>query len=110
MRPSAHTLPPQTLYLSHLAPQLRQYSAEMKTQQDAVQAENSALLARVQQQRKDIAALVAGLENAVADLDGAVAALQPDVIEGLREEVRQVDEEMRMEHLQRAKDGLRSEH
>lgn len=93
----SHTLPPQTLYLSHLAPQLREYSADIKTRQDAVQNENVELLARVQQQRRDISALVAGLENVVADLDASVAALKPEEINELREEVREADEGMRME-------------
>jgi kinetochore protein NNF1 len=62
-----------------------------------VQAENVELLSRVQQQRKDIAAMVAGLENMVADLDASVAALQPDELDHLRDEVRDVDERMRME-------------
>jgi len=68
----------------------------MKQKQDTVQAENVELLDRVMQQRRDISALVQGLENVVADLDASVAALKPEEMEGLREEVRDVDEEMRM--------------
>ncbi|EMC94631.1 hypothetical protein BAUCODRAFT_51010, partial [Baudoinia panamericana UAMH 10762] len=70
-----HTLAPQTLYLAHLAPQLAIYSQDIRSQQQQVQAENFELLARVQWQRKDISALMAGLEAAVADLDNSVAAL-----------------------------------
>ncbi|KAK5109703.1 hypothetical protein LTR62_006826 [Meristemomyces frigidus] len=88
---AAHTLPPQHLFLSHLAPQLRHYSAEIKTRQGEVQAENADVLARVQGQRREIAALMAGLERKVQDLDESVRALRPEEIEGLREEVRGVD-------------------
>lgn len=60
------------------------------------QAENSELLDRVLQQRTEIATLVQGLENVVADLDASVAALKPEELDALREEGRDVDEEMRM--------------
>lgn len=60
------------------------------------QAENSELLDRVLQQRTEIATLVQGLENVVADLDASVAALKPEELDALREESRDVDEEMRM--------------
>ncbi|KAK0266960.1 hypothetical protein LTR91_017012 [Friedmanniomyces endolithicus] len=92
-----HTLPPRTLYLSHLAPTLRRYHAETQQQSEGVRAENVEILARIQKQREDIAARVAGLEQVVADVDACVAALRPEELEVLREEVRGVDEGMRME-------------
>ncbi|KAK5136254.1 hypothetical protein LTR08_003861 [Meristemomyces frigidus] len=87
-----HTLPPQQLYLSHLAPSLALHSQQLREQQATVQAENAELLVRVMQQRKDIAAMVQGLENVVKDLDGSVVALGDAGLEGLREEVREGDE------------------
>lgn len=57
-----------------------------------MQTENAELLARVMQQRKDIAAVVQGLENVVADLDASVGALQDEDIDVLREEARDADE------------------
>lgn len=48
------------------------------------------------QQRSEIATLVQGLENVVADLDASVATLKPEELDALREEGRDVDEEMRM--------------
>jgi len=62
-----------------------------------VRAENVEILARIQKQREDIAARVAGLEQVVADVYACVAALRPEELEVLREEVRGVDEGMRME-------------
>lgn len=64
----------------------------MKVRQSAMQTENAELLARVMQQRKDIAAVVQGLENVVADLDASVGALQDEDIDVLREEARDADE------------------
>ena len=50
------------------------------------------------QQRKDIDSLVKGLENAVADLESSVVALQsPNAdLDGVRDLVREADEEMQM--------------
>ena len=93
-----HTLPAQQLYLSHLAPSLSQYSHQLKERQDTLQDENVELLSRVMQQRKEIECLVKGLENVVSDLAAGVASLQSEEagVEGLRDEVREADEDMRM--------------
>ncbi|RMY42858.1 hypothetical protein D0864_15993 [Hortaea werneckii] len=91
-----HTLPAAQLYLAHLSPSLAQASQDIQQQQEVTQAENSELLDRVLQQRSEIATLVQGLENVVADLDASVATLKPEELDALREEGRDVDEEMRM--------------
>ena len=103
-----HTLPAQRLYLAHLAPSLSQHSEALQQRQDSVQAENVELLSRVMQQRTGIETLVRGLESAVGDLDASVATLQRSSeddegganaavdVEALKDEVRDVDEEMRM--------------
>lgn len=51
------------------------------------------------EQRKDIASLMQGLENVVADLDASIAALtqQPAEMDALQEQCREVDEGLRME-------------
>ncbi|TKA72716.1 hypothetical protein B0A55_05544 [Friedmanniomyces simplex] len=89
-----HTLAPKTLYLSHLAPTLRQYNQEIQQEQETVQAENVVLLGRIQEQRKQIAGMMVGLDRVVADLDASVAALKPGELEALREEARGVDQGM----------------
>ena len=63
-----------------------------------MQDENVELLNRVMQQRKDIQGLMKGLETAVADLEGSVATLNSETsgVDGLREQTREVDEDMRM--------------
>ncbi|KAK4508240.1 hypothetical protein PRZ48_001978 [Zasmidium cellare] len=90
-----HTLPAKTLYISHLAPRLKGYDAEIKARQDELAGENQELIARVMQQRKDIQKLMEGLEGVVEDLNGSVKALVPEEVEGLREGNREVDEVMR---------------
>lgn len=93
-----HTLPAQRLYHSHLAPSLEEYSRALRERQDAAQEENVELLGRVMRQRREIECLVKGLESVIGDLDASVATLQSrDAnVEGLRGEVRDVDEDMRM--------------
>ena len=70
-----HTLPPTQLFLSHLVPSLTHTSTEILAQHATLQTENAAILARVVQQRRDIAAMMQGLEKAVGDLEGSVVAL-----------------------------------
>ena len=91
-----HTLPAFSLYHSHLAPSLTTYSQELSQRQESAQEENIELLGRVMQQRKEIEMLVKGLENVIGDLDASVKTLQTTDADGLRDEVRVVDEDMRM--------------
>jgi hypothetical protein len=69
----------------------------MRERQDVLQAENIELLERVMQQRREIASLVNGLETVAADLDASVASLNAEDagVHDVRDEVREVDEEMR---------------
>lgn len=90
-----HTLPARQLYVSHLAPSLKQYDTDIKKRQEHLAEENQELIARVMQQRRDIQKLMAGLESVVEDLNGSVKALVPEEMEGLREGNREVDEVMR---------------
>lgn len=82
-----------------MAPTLSHHSNAIATQQSSVESENVELLSRVMEQRKDIASLMQGLENVVADLDASIAALtqQPAEMDALQEQCREVDEGLRME-------------
>ena len=92
---SPPTLPPQSLYQAHLAPSLKPYSADLARKQEIAQEANIELLARVQQQRKEIEALVRGVETVVRDLNGCVEALRTGIDEEeLRGIVRGVEEGM----------------
>lgn len=87
-----HTLPAKQLYISHLAPTLGRYEGDMRSRQEELARENEEVIARVVQQRKDIKALIDGLEGVVRDLNGSVEALQPDEMEGLKEGNREADD------------------
>lgn len=91
----AHTLPAKQLYISHLAPTLQIYEAQMKAREEGLGEENQALIEKIMQQRKDIQNLVDGLEGVVRDLNGSVAAMKPEEMDALREASRDVDEGMR---------------
>ena len=71
-----HALPAQQLYLAHLAPALTEYSHELHSRQETLQSENVEMLEKVMKQRKEIGALLKGLETVVADLDSSVGSLQ----------------------------------
>lgn len=91
----AHTLPARQLYVSHLAPILSKYSANMSERQDLLCSENLELMERIQQQRQNIQKLLDGLENVVEDLKGSLHAMEPEQMDKIREEVRDADEMMR---------------
>ena len=71
-----HALPAQQLYLAHLAPALSECSRDLQSRQEALQSENVEMLDRVMKQRREIGALLQGLESVVADLDSSVGSLQ----------------------------------
>lgn len=91
----AHTLPARQLYISHLAPTLAEWERSMRERQEELGKENEEIMERVTQQRRDIQRLIGGLESVVEDLNGSVRALQPEQMEGLREEAREADQALR---------------
>lgn len=93
--PRPHTLPPSSLYLSHLAPSLADQRAALETRLNTAQSENADLLQKVIQQRQHIESLVSGLENVVADLDASNTALPHDEMLALTEETVTLDAEIR---------------
>ncbi|GAB7358418.1 hypothetical protein MBLNU230_g2485t1 [Neophaeotheca triangularis] len=92
-----HTLPPNQLYAAHLAPFLAEHSKQLQTKQEAVQAENKARLERVLEQRKEIEALVRGLETKVDGVQAAAKLLEDEGVESLRAEVLAVEDAMAVE-------------
>ena len=88
-------LPPQSLYLAHLAPYLASTQSQLETELRAVQAENEELVKGVERQRDDVERLVSGLEAVIADLEGANGALS-DIVEGgeVRKEAMEIDGEV----------------
>lgn len=92
---SPHTLPPQSLYLAHLAPYLASTQSQLETELQAVQVENEQVAKGVERQRDEVERLVSGLEAVIADLDGANGAMG-DVVEGseMRKEAMEMDGEI----------------
>lgn len=89
----SHTLPARTLYLSHLAPTLREFEEGMERRERELGEENRNLMERIEGQRRDIERLVGGLERVVGDLQGSVEVLGTG--EEWRDGNREVDEVMR---------------
>lgn len=90
-----HTLPPQSLYLAHLAPYLTSTQAQLESELQVVQAENEQLAKGIEGQRDEVERLVSGLEAVIADLEGANGVME-GVVEGaeLRREVMEVETEV----------------
>ncbi len=92
---SPHTLPPQSLYLAHLAPYLASTQSQLETELQAVQVENEQLAKGVERQRDEVERLVSGLEGVIADLEGANGAMS-EIVEGsgIRKEAMEIDGEI----------------
>jgi kinetochore protein NNF1 len=101
-RPVApHTLPARQLYISHLAPSLAGYAAQLAERQEGLAAENAVLSSKILQQRKEIGLLLGGLEGVVRDLGGSVDALTgggeegEEELEKIREMAREAERKIR---------------
>ena len=75
-----HTLPAQQLHLAHLAPALSVYSHELRSRQEVLQSDNVEMLERVMKQRKEIEALVKGLEDSFTDVEASVGNLRAEEV------------------------------
>lgn len=91
-----HTLPPERLYLAHLAPYLAETEKELQAELQRTQAENETLVLEIQGQREEVEKLVAGLESVVRDLEEANGVMS-EVVEGeqMASEVRELENEIR---------------
>lgn len=88
-----HTLPAESLYLSHLAPLLSGQQATLSSRLQTAQSENANLVDTVLQQRQEIERLVSQLETTIADIDAATEAL-PDM-DALADEAVALDVDLR---------------
>lgn len=91
-----HTLPPEPLYLAHLAPFLASAEQELQKELREVQAENESLARGIQGQREQVEGLLQGLEAVVTDLEGANQVMG-EVVEGgeIRRDTVGLDDELR---------------
>ncbi|KAL1903295.1 hypothetical protein Sste5346_000580 [Sporothrix stenoceras] len=70
-----HTLPAETVLAAHLAPQRKAQRQMLEERLAAVQAANTARFAKLTAQQTEAGQLVAALERALADAEGAAALL-----------------------------------
>ena len=92
---SPHTLPPTSLYLSHLAPVLAENHTSLSTRLQTVHSDNADLVETILQQRREIQGLVSTLETVIADVDAANAALPAEDTMALSEEAVALDVDLR---------------
>ena len=91
---SPHTLPPQSLYLAHLAPYLASTQAQLEEELQKVAAENTQLARGIEGQRDEVERLVGGLEAVIADIESANGIMGEAVTDGdLRKETMEIQTE-----------------
>ncbi|KAL8919943.1 MAG: hypothetical protein Q9208_006511 [Pyrenodesmia sp. 3 TL-2023] len=91
-----HTLPPERLFLAHLAPYLKQTESELESELKRLQDENEELVEGIQGQREEAEQLVSGLEAFIADLERANDIMGNEVDgNGVKKEVAGVEQELR---------------
>ncbi|KAL8674230.1 MAG: hypothetical protein Q9168_001354 [Polycauliona sp. 1 TL-2023] len=91
-----HTLPPERLFLAHLAPYLTQTQTELEGELKRLQSENDELVDGIQSQQEDAERLVGGLEAFIADLERANEIMGTEVDgNGVKKETAGVEQELR---------------
>lgn len=91
-----HTLPPEALYLAHLAPHLQQTQSTLNAKLQTTQLHNVQLMETIGEQRAEIERLVGGLEGVVQDLKAAKEAVSGVVGDGeLGREILDIDQELK---------------
>ena len=93
---SPHNLPPERLYLAHLAPYLRETEKQLEAELKALQAENEDMVEEIRAQGQEVERLLGGVEGVIADLEGANEAMG-GVVEGdeIKREVLKIEEELK---------------
>lgn len=89
-----HMLPAEAILAAHLAPHLAGQQGQMNARLQNTQAANAALWGAIQEQRREVEALLGALERALADVDGAAALMDGVPAGELARESRAVEAEM----------------
>ncbi|KAL8798458.1 MAG: hypothetical protein Q9182_006638 [Xanthomendoza sp. 2 TL-2023] len=91
VREPPHTLPPERLFLAHLAPYLTQTETELNAELKRLQSENEELMDGIQSQRQERERLVGGLEFFIVDLERANEIMNSEVDgNGVRKELADI--------------------
>ncbi|KAH8889313.1 Nnf1-domain-containing protein [Thozetella sp. PMI_491] len=88
-----HLLPADDILAAHLAPHLASQQSQLHARLQTMQAHNAELFDEIQAQRREIEALLGGVEKVLSDMDGANDLLE-DVVEDLAKESRTAEVEM----------------
>ncbi|KAK3295680.1 Nnf1-domain-containing protein [Chaetomium fimeti] len=89
-----HTLPAPTILQAHLAPHLASHQSQLNAKLQNTQAANARLWDEIRAQRAEMEALLAGVEKAVRDTDGANGLLG-EVADELAAETRAAEGDVR---------------
>lgn len=89
-----HLLPAGAVLAAHLAPLLAVQQGQMNARLQNMQAANVAVWNEIQAQRAEVEGLLASLEAALADVDGAAALMESVPAEELAQESMALDAEM----------------
>ncbi|KAI4261189.1 MAG: hypothetical protein L6R42_003603 [Xanthoria sp. 1 TBL-2021] len=96
VREPPHTLPPERLFLAHLAPYLTQTETELEGELKRLQSENKELLDDIQGQEVETEQLVGGLETFIADLVRANEIMGNEVDgNGVKKEIADIEQHFR---------------
>ena len=89
-----HTLSGQELYEAHLAPHLQVAGETLRERLSRSQSHNAEMMDKVTAQRMEIEGLVNGLEGIVKDIEGSVEAARAGGLDGLQNEMWQMEQEV----------------
>ncbi|KAL8649334.1 MAG: hypothetical protein Q9226_005618 [Calogaya cf. arnoldii] len=96
VREPPHTLPPERLFLAHLAPYLTQTEIELEGELKRLQSENEELLDGIQGQQEETERLVGGLEAFIRDLERANEIMGNEVDgNGVKKEIADIEQDFR---------------
>ncbi|KAL8781571.1 MAG: hypothetical protein Q9213_005957 [Squamulea squamosa] len=96
VREPPHTLPPEQLFLAHLAPYLTQTETELDGELKRLQSENEELVEGIQGQQEETERLVGGLEAFIMDLERANEIMGNEVDgNGVKREIADIEQEFR---------------
>ncbi|KAH6849983.1 Nnf1-domain-containing protein [Chaetomium sp. MPI-CAGE-AT-0009] len=90
-----HTLPATTILQAHLAPHLASHQSQLNAKLQNTQAANARLWDEIRAQRAEMEALLATVEKAVRDTDGANGLLGGAVADELAAETRAAEADVR---------------
>ena len=91
-----HTVPPERLFLAHLAPYLTQTETELEGELKRLQSENEELSDGIQSQQEEMEQVVGGLEAFLADVERANEIMSNEV-EGnsVKKEIADIEQDFR---------------